>query len=112
MYDANHSIQIVKQKAKSIEPSTKQLKYRNDLYRFCLQKGLVRKDFPLGRTKQDIKANIYAFNTILRKNGLADEFFAKTEEQPQNEDRSVCCGAIIPEGQMVCPNCLVAVKEG
>lgn len=31
---------------------------------------------------------------------------------PTNEDRCVCCGAIIPEGQMVCPNCLVAVKEG
>ena len=29
-----------------------------------------------------------------------------------NVDRCVCCGAIIPEGQMVCPNCLVTVKEG
>ena len=29
-----------------------------------------------------------------------------------NADRCVCCGAIIPEGQMVCPNCLVTVKEG
>ena len=28
-----------------------------------------------------------------------------------NEDRCVCCGEIIPEGQMVCPNCLVYVKE-
>lgn len=27
-------------------------------------------------------------------------------------DTCVCCGAIIPEGQMVCPNCLVTVKEG
>ena len=27
------------------------------------------------------------------------------------EDRCVCCGEIIPEGQMVCPNCLVYVKE-
>lgn len=28
------------------------------------------------------------------------------------EDRCVCCGAVIPEGRMVCPNCLVYVKEG
>ena len=27
------------------------------------------------------------------------------------EDRCVCCGEIIPEGMMVCPNCLVASKE-
>ena len=26
-------------------------------------------------------------------------------------DRCVCCGEIIPEGQMVCPNCLLYVKE-
>lgn len=32
--------------------------------------------------------------------------------KPTNADRCVCCGAIIPEGQMVCPNCLVTVKEG
>ena len=28
-----------------------------------------------------------------------------------NEDRCVCCGEIIPEGQMVCPNCLLTVKK-
>lgn len=28
-----------------------------------------------------------------------------------NEDRCICCGAVIPEGRMVCPNCLVTVKE-
>lgn len=27
-------------------------------------------------------------------------------------DRCVCCGEIIPEGRMVCPNCLVTVKGG
>ena len=27
------------------------------------------------------------------------------------EDRCVCCGSIIPEGQWWCPNCLVAVKK-
>jgi RNA polymerase subunit RPABC4/transcription elongation factor Spt4 len=29
-----------------------------------------------------------------------------------NEDRCICCGEIIPEGRMVCPNCLVTVKKG
>ena len=28
-----------------------------------------------------------------------------------NEDHCICCGAIIPEGRMVCPNCLVTVKN-
>ena len=27
-----------------------------------------------------------------------------------NADRCVCCGEIIPEGRMVCPNCEVASK--
>ena len=28
-----------------------------------------------------------------------------------NVDRCVCCGEIIPEGTMVCPNCLVTNKK-
>lgn len=27
------------------------------------------------------------------------------------EDRCVCCGAIIPEGGWVCPNCQFCVKK-
>jgi RNA polymerase subunit RPABC4/transcription elongation factor Spt4 len=27
------------------------------------------------------------------------------------EERCICCGEIIPEGRMVCPNCLVS-NEG
>ena len=27
------------------------------------------------------------------------------------ENRCVCCGEIIPEGWMACPNCLVVVKK-
>ena len=27
------------------------------------------------------------------------------------EDRCICCGAIIPEGNWVCPNCLLNVKK-
>lgn len=26
-------------------------------------------------------------------------------------DRCVCCGEIVPEGRMVCPNCMVTVKQ-
>lgn len=54
---------------------------------------------------------------------LCDEAMMKWLKQPAETpvayktsattaDRCVCCGAIIPEGQMVCPNCLVTVKEG
>ena len=28
-----------------------------------------------------------------------------------NDDRCVCCGAVIPEGGYICLNCLVFVKE-
>ena len=43
-----------------------------------------------------------------------DETFPEVDGCPAfvaNEDRCVCCGEIIPEGRMVCPNCLVTVKE-
>ena len=46
---------------------------------------------------------------------LADHLIANgvtVQEQTMNVDRCVCCGAIIPEGRMVCPNCLATVKEG
>lgn len=43
----------------------------------------------------------------------AVEWLKQPAETPtENADRCVCCGAIIPEGQIVCPNCLVTVKEG
>ena len=54
-------------------------------------------------------------NWLLAVANLADYLIANgvtVQPTPTNEDRCVCCGAIIPEGQMVCPNCLVAVKEG
>lgn len=28
-----------------------------------------------------------------------------------NADRCACCGEIIPEGTMVCPNCLVTIEK-
>lgn len=75
-YNPNRSIQIAKEKASSIEPTRKQVQYRDALYKFCLQKGIVGEGFRIYRTKQGISANIRAFKSILRKNGLADEFFA------------------------------------
>ena len=78
----DHSLQIARDKARSIEPSIKQLQYRDNLYDFCLQKGIVREGFQLGRTKQGISSDIRALITILQKNGLTDEFFAvKTKQQ-------------------------------
>ena len=74
-YNPNRSIRLAKDKAKSIEPSIKQVKYRDDLYNFCVQKGLIRDSFNLQQTRNGIKANIYALITILKKNGLTDEFF-------------------------------------
>jgi hypothetical protein len=29
----------------------------------------------------------------------------------ENVDRCICCGEIIPEGMLACPNCLVASKQ-
>lgn len=57
------------------EPTMSQLEYRNALYQFCLQKGVIRDGFPLGRTRSQISSNIRAFLTILYKNGLAVEFY-------------------------------------
>ena len=79
-YNPDHSLHIAREKARSIEPYIKQLKYRDNLYEFCLQKGLMREDFKLRRTKQGISSAIRALITILEKNGLADEFFAEVTD--------------------------------
>lgn len=28
-----------------------------------------------------------------------------------SEDRCICCGEIVPEGRMVCPNCMAKLKD-
>lgn len=61
------------------------------------------------------KANrkYYVMNVLIKRyNELYNDNLWVKKTQKENEDRCVCCGAIIPEGQMVRPNCLVAVKEG
>ena len=82
-YNPNHSIRLVKDKAQSIEPSKKQVQYRDELYKFCVQKGIVRDGFRISVTKNGIRANIYALITILRKNGYADEFFGMNEQSAE-----------------------------
>lgn len=84
-YNPSYSFRWAKEQAKSIEPSINLVKYRDDLYKFCVQNGLIREGFKLGRTKQAIKSNIYGLKTILRKNGLADEFFGEVQ-QPAEVD--------------------------
>lgn len=81
-YKPDHSKMIAVEKAREIVPTSKQAKYRDDLYNFCIQKGIVREGFTIRRTKQGINANIRALLSILRKNGLAEEFFAGNAKQP------------------------------
>lgn len=57
------------------EPTMSQIEYRDALYKFCLQKGVIREGFLTGRTRLQIRSNISALITILYKNGLADEFY-------------------------------------
>ena len=76
-YHPDHSKAMANEKKTSKVPTMKQVKYRDDLYNFCVQKGLLRDGFPLARTKQGITSNIRAFRTIIKKNGLEDEFFGE-----------------------------------
>ena len=85
-YAPDISKAMKKERATNIVPSLRQEKFRNDLYKFCVQNGLIRDGFPLGRTKKQISANIRAFITILRKNGLHDEFFNKCELTAEVDD--------------------------
>lgn len=76
-YNPSRATAIAREKASSICPTQKQVQYRDALYKFCIQKGLVGAGFKIGRTRQAITSNIRAFITILKKNGLEDEFFQK-----------------------------------
>lgn len=76
----DNSVALAIDKRKSKAPTMDQLKYRDDLYEFCVQKGVLKDGFPLGRTKSGLQSNIRAFITILKKNGLADEFFERRKE--------------------------------
>lgn len=79
-YKPSYSIAIVKDKAMSIEPSQKQVQYRDNLYKFLLEKGIVMDRFKLARTRQGVRSNIYALISLLKKNGLDVEFFGRGAE--------------------------------
>ena len=64
----------------SKEPTMSQIEYRDALYKFCLQKGVIS-GFPLGKTRLRVRSNIRAFITILEKNGLAEEFFETSKQK-------------------------------
>lgn len=83
-YNPSYSRQIAREKAESIEPTQKQKQYRDALYEFCLQKGLVWDGFKICRTKQGMHSNIQALISILEKNGLADEFFGGNGKEGGN----------------------------
>lgn len=74
LYKADRVKAFATEKAKSKEPSVAQVNYRNELYKFGKEKGVVRDGFKLGRTKQDIGRDIRALWTIIDKNGLSDEW--------------------------------------
>lgn len=74
-YNPSYSIELAKEKAKDIVPRVAQAEFRDNLYKFCNEKGLIRDGFKMRRTKQGIASNIHALITIIKKNGLYDEFF-------------------------------------
>lgn len=82
-YSPSRSKALAKEQAKDIAPSLRQAKFRDDLYKFCAEKGLIRNDFKFARTKQGIASNINALITIIKKNGLGDEFFGKKPEEEE-----------------------------
>ena len=67
------------------EPTMPQIEYRDALYKFGLQKGVIREGFPCGRTRMQIRSNIRAFITILKKNGLEKEFFETNKPNFETE---------------------------
>ena len=84
-YKPDHSIALVKERIRNIAPTVAQAKFRDDLLSFCKEKGLIREGFKIRRTEQGIRSNIQAFITILKKNGLDDEFFARCAKQPAED---------------------------
>lgn len=78
-----HFADRLKAAQSKIIPTMSQIEYRNALYQFSLQKGVIQEGFPLGRTRSQISSNIRAFITILRKNGLDKEFFETHEPKAE-----------------------------
>ena len=80
-YNPHQSASMAKDKAKSIVPTLSQVKYRDDLYRFCVERKLISSSFKLGRTKQTISSNIRAFITVVKKHGLLEEALGEKSKE-------------------------------
>ena len=74
----SHSKAMLVEKARDVTPSRKQVEYRDALYKFCLENGLIRDIFKIRRTKQGVSANIRAFITILKRMDLQKNFLQET----------------------------------
>ena len=79
-YNPSYSFMIAQENARNVVPSQQQVKFRNDLREFCVQKGIVQGNFLASKTRNGIRKDIRALLTILRKNGLDEEFFTRNAE--------------------------------
>ena len=81
-YAPSHSTQMENERKRSKVPGLKQVQYRDDLWKFCCEKKIVREDdFKIGRTKQAIQANIRQLMGVIRKHQMIDEFVNRSREE-------------------------------
>lgn len=89
-------------------------KYGNECRDYLKVDYLIANGVTFGEDKNVLNKKIAALEKSnrnwRRKIQKIRQRYAK-QEVPTNADRCVCCGAIIPEGSMVCPNCH-GEKEG
>ncbi len=92
-YNGKHYIQTVGETVKRIgreefkfgkDTTEKQREYHADLLNFLEAKGVLqygRKGLDRPRNRNDCRSKINALLTILKKEGLAEEFFGKNKEE-------------------------------
>lgn len=73
-YKSEQVAAYAKERASNIVPSIAQKEYRDALYMFLREKGIVHDGFKLGKTRRMMHTNIRAFSTIITKHGLWDEW--------------------------------------
>lgn len=61
--------------SKSTEPNKKEVQFYFNLIEFLKEKGFNTTCFERSKTRQTIWSRINGMKTVLRKNGLAEEFF-------------------------------------
>jgi hypothetical protein len=89
-------------------PTQAQVKYRNALYKFLREKGLVQ-GLRLYGDKRGVSSNIKSFLSIIERHGLMDEWMSRKDERAGNEknedgavppgDRSGCCSRRDPDAE-------------